>query len=315
MHYHLERYGNNDMEKIGQKIYKYIGGILVLCRLVRVKNDDCFIVETTDGDRINLTKSVYESYTKLHENGIVIISEVILDNDIPDIMISFFRNVDLSKGMPYAICRHNVYDYFSNTIENDNKAMYIACSVSQDTCPPNVDFRMMLGCNGCTRSDLIAVYYDDDIDDILRLIKGSNNMKYYDAAMKTLYDGFIKDKVRGTCSSVEQLLKENHFIEDIHRGLNVLKVNFTYEGNEKFLPEFIRSIEDIIKVEMIAPVFVKYNYDVDINKIQDKHLLILDQSKTLYVVSYKEGEYVNRPYYEMGDTTEIDTLKSLAQLK
>lgn len=303
------------MEKIGQKIYKYIGGTLIQCRLIRVKNDDCFVVETSNGSKINLTKDIYDSYLKLKENGLVVISKVMLENNIPDIIVSFFRNEDLPKGIPYAVCRHNVYDVFTNTIENDGGAMYIACSVSQDTCPDNMKFEMMLGCNSVEQSNLVAIYYDDDIDDIISLIKGTNGMKVYEATMKLLYDGFIKDKVRGTCSSVEQLLKENHFIEDIRRGLNVLSVNFKYEGNEKFLPEFIRHIEDIIKVQMINPVWVKYEGDVDLSKIQDKHLLILDKSKTLYIVSYREGEYVNRPYYEMGDTTEVDTLNRLIGLK
>ena len=183
--------------------------------------------------------------------------------------------------------------------------MYIGCSISKDTCPENVDFRMLIGCNKVVRSDMVAIYYDDDIDDILSMVKS----KPYDDVLEILNKGFMENKVRGSVSTLSELLKSNDFIGDVYRGFNIVKVGFKYEEFAKV--ECTRAIEDIIKREMVAPVWVKYERDIDLSKIQDSHILVLDNTKTLYVVSYTPGEYSNRPYLAMGDTTEVEAFRNL----
>lgn len=293
-------------QKLGQKLYKFVGDKLIMCRLMRVKNDNAYVVEDCSSKyRATLSKVQYDSYTKLREDAVVVFSSVELQDGVPDIIVSVFRQKDLKIGEPYAVCRQNLYDVFTNTIENDDGMMYIGCSISKDTCPENVDFKMLLGCNKVTHSDMVAIYYDDDIDDILSLVK----TKPYDEVLEYLNKGFMENKVRGSVPTLEELLKNNHFIEDIYRGFNIVSVNFKYE--DFAIRECTRAIEDIIKREMIGPVWVKYERDIDLAKIQDEHILVLDNSKTLYVVSYTPGEYSNRPYLELGDTTEVDAFKRL----
>lgn len=293
-------------EKLGQKIYKFVGDKLILCRLVRVKNDNAYVVkECNTGYEATLTKAQYKSYTKLREDGLVVFSAVELQDGVPDVIVSLFRNEDLAIGEPYAVCRQNLYDVFTNTVENDGGMMYIGCSISKDTCPENVDFKMLIGCNKVTRSDMVAIYYDDDMDDILSMVKS----KPYDEVLAILNKGFIQNKVRGSVSTLEELLKSNHFIDDVYRGFNIVNVNFKYEEFAKV--ECTRAIEDIIKREMIAPVWAKYERDIDLSKIADSYILVLDNTKTLYVVSYTPGEYSNRPYLELGDTTEVDAFRKL----
>lgn len=294
-------------EKIGQRLYKYIGDRLVQCRLMRVKNSNSYVVKTGKTN-VTINYEQYKSYTKLREDGCIIISEVELSDGIPDIIVSFFRYKDMTKGVPYAVCRQNIYDVFTNTIENDGGAMYIGCSVSKTTCPENIKFAMMMACNKVISSHMIAVYYDDDLDNIMECLNGTGGMSRYNQVMEILNSGYIKDKVRGQCSSVKQLLAENHFIEDVYRGFKILKTNFSITGNEKFYPEFFKYIEDIIKVELIAPVITSFTRDIDLSKIKDKYILLLDADKKLFVVSYAEGNYVNRPYEALHDTTEVDML-------
>ena len=135
-------------EKLGQKLYKFVGDKLILCRLIRVRNDNAFVVkDCRSGYEATLTRDQYRSYTKLREDGLVVFSSVELQDGVPDVIVSLFRTEDLAIGEPYAVCRQNLYDVFTNTIENDDGMMYIGCSISKDTCPENVDFRMLIGCN------------------------------------------------------------------------------------------------------------------------------------------------------------------------
>lgn len=295
-------------EKIGQKIYKFDGDELIIRRLIRVKNSDAFVVTKEDGSEpTTISNAEYRSYTKLREDALVIFSVVELQDKVPDVIVSVFREKDMKAGLPYAVCRQNLYDVFANSIENDNGAMYIGCSICQDTCPPNVDFRMLIACNKVISNDMVAIYMEDDIDTILSMVKS----KPYDEVLALLHKGFSEAKTRGSVSTLRDLLVENHFIDDIRRGFNIIKVNFTYNGNEQFLPEFTAAIEDIIKTEMLYPVWTKWTKEIDIKQIQDEHLLVLDGSNTLYIVSYKPGEYINRPYVNMGDTTEVDAFRNL----
>lgn len=295
-------------EKLGQKIYKFNGDELIVKRLIKVKNSDAFVIGDEDcSNPTTITNAEYRSYTKLREDAVVIFSIVELQDGVPDVIVSLFRDKDIKANMPYAVCRQNLFDVFSNSIENDGGMMYIGCSISQDTCPENVDFRMLIGCNKVNRSDMVAIYMEDNIDVILSLVKS----KPYDETLAILHKGFSESKTRGSVSTLRELLVENRFIDDVYRGFNIIKVNFTYDGNEQFLPEFTAAIEDIIKREMLYPVWVKWTKEIDIKSIQDEHLLVLDETNTLYIVSYKPGDYINRPYAAMNDMTEVEALRNL----
>lgn len=296
-------------EKIGQKMYRFVDGVLDQKRLLKVQNCDTYILIDEAGNRVKVNNDTYRSYTKLKEDAILVVSSVLLQDNIPDVIVSLFRSKDLKNKMPYVICRQNLYDVFTNAIENDDGMMYIGCSVSQDTKPENINFNMLMGCNSVTHSDMVCVYFEDTLDDIIELIPTTQ----YDDVLYLLSQGFIKAKVRGVTTSLRQLLEDNHFMDDVRRGFNIIKADFVYEGNEQYTAEFVRYIEDIIKREMIAPVWVKYDRQVDISKIKDKYVLLMDGSNTLYIVSYAPGSYSNRPYLAIGDTTEVDALKKVAK--
>ena len=46
-------------------------------------------------------------------------------------------------------------------------------------------------------------------------------------------------------------------------------------------------------------------------KIQDKYIILLDSDNKLFILSYAEGEYINRPYDAMQDTSEIDAFSDI----
>lgn len=291
---------------VGTRYYRYVNDRPIQIRLLRIKNDNCYVVESY-GQRFNMTKAEFKTYTKLHPDGYISFSVAMLEDGVKDVIAMFFRKQDMTQLFPFAVCRMNIYDMFTNAINNEEGIMYIGCSVNRDSCPPDVDFNLTRACNGTEKDDVVAVYIEDTLDSILHLI----NSVPYDTVLYTLSVGYISDKTRGVCSSLKQLLEENHFMNDVYYGFKELPVQF------KYIPEvagdLIHAVEDVIKHEMINPVWTKFDRDIDLDKIEDKYLIIRDIEDSLFIVSYEEGEYVNRPYFAMGDTTEVDTLRTLAQ--
>lgn len=295
---------------VGTKYYKFLGDDLIMIRLLRVKNDNAFVVDA-NGTRYTMDKNEFSSYRKLNPDGYVGFCIADQEDGVQDVIVSFHRRKDLNtkKQLPFAVCRMNVYDLFSNILNQEEGVMYIGCSVSQESCPSDVEFPIMLACNGMRNMSLTACYIEDTIDDILKLV----NSAPYDGVLYTLWSGYDKEKTRGVCKDLRELLVSNGFINDVYRGFNELKVGFDYVP--ELAGELIHAVEDIVKHQMLDPIWVEFNRDIDLGKIKDNYIIIRDASNHLWVVSYKMGSYVNRPYFAMEDHTEFDKLNDIIQSK
>ena len=61
-------------EKIGQKMYRFVDGVLDQKRLLKVQNCDTYILIDEAGNRVKVNNDTYRSYTKLKEDAILNIS-------------------------------------------------------------------------------------------------------------------------------------------------------------------------------------------------------------------------------------------------
>lgn len=290
---------------VGTRYYRYVNDRPIQIRLLRIKNDNCYVVESY-GQRFNMTKAEFKTYTKLHPDGNISFSVAMLDDGVKDVITMFYRKQDIGQ-FPFAVCRMNIYDLFTNAIRKEEDIMYIGCSVNRDSCPEDIDFNLTRACNGSVKDDVIAVYIEDTLDSILHLISSAP----YDDVLYMLSKGYMPDKTRGVCSSLKQLLAQNHFIDDVYYGFKELAVQF------KYIPEvaadLIHAVEDVIKHEMKNAVWTRFDRDIDLSKIEDEYVIVRDIEDNLFIVSYEEGDYVNRPYFAMNDTTELDALLSAIQ--
>lgn len=276
-----------------------------IIRLVKIQNSDCFIV-MSKGVKVKMTATEFYTYTKLNPDAQICFSILELEGEVPDVLISIYRKEDAeTDGIPYCICRQSIYDLYTNTVSpSEDGRFYIGCSVSKDTCPADVNFKQLLACNGVVKTDIVSAYYDDSLSTILSFV----NTMDYDNALKLLYEGYDHTKVITECTSLETLLTSSHFMEDFWRGLNVVKA--PYEFIPELATELLHWVEDVIKHEMISPVVVKFTRDINLAAIQDDYVLLLDAKDNIFVISYKRGEYINRPYVELGDDTELKALET-----
>lgn len=293
---------------IGCIYYRYINDTLIKIRLLRIKNDNCYVVESI-GQRFNMTKTEFDTYEKLRPDGYVAFTIALMDEGVKDVMTLFYRKEEINskERQPFAVCRMNIFDVFTNTINKDKDIMYIGCSVNIDSCPMDLDYRIMASCNGVDRMDMVAVYIEDDLDSILKLV----NTVAFDEVLYTLHKGYIPSKTAGACSTLRQLLEQNQFIDDIYYGFKEVKVGFEYFP--QVAEQLVVAVEDIIKHKMNNAVWTTFDRDIDLSKIEDKYLIVRDVKNKLFIVSYEEGEYVNRPYFSNPDTAEYDTLTKIIQ--
>ena len=141
---------NNNL-LLGAKYYRYDDheNIIVVRVLKFYSETEIKIVDEYNKEtkRINI-KDLEEKYIRLEPHAIVNFCIAELKDGLDDIIVTMHKMSDLTSNepTPYCVCRQNITDIFANQIQISNK-MYVGCSMSLDTCPPDIDYRIMIACN------------------------------------------------------------------------------------------------------------------------------------------------------------------------
>lgn len=296
--------------KIGLRYYKFINDKdYEVIRILRIKNSNSFVVKNeTTNSVIKITKDQLSEYIKLKSDGYITFNILALDDGVEDVLVSLHRTLDIFKGdnFPYACCRQNIYDLFSNLIkrENEETREWVGTSMTKDTCPPDVDFNIALACNSVLYTDIINIYRDDTLEDILSMI----SVYRFDKVLNTLYDKMKDSKMFvGYTKTLKEFLTINDFMSDFYRSYNIIKINsfeINFNGTSILEPEQIELLEDIIKYKMSNIYIIHYDRDIDMGAIQRDYITVSDSGNKLYIIAYDKGEYTNRPYDNMHDNTE-----------
>lgn len=263
-------------------------------RLVKVKNEDCYVMLNSNKERVKLTSDELYKYVKLRPDGYINYSIVSLDAGIRDVIVSMFRRVDIEDGdvIPYCICRQNIFDLFTNNFVKDDKTQFVGCSVSKDTCPADIEYKMIMGCNAIIENINVSMYVDDTLEDLLEPITVLN---FNDA----LFKNYIKsrnDNIHGYCKTLKDLLYTNNFMYDVLKAFNIIKVPFITLYNE-ISNEINTSdrewLESYLKVEMFKTFVVPFTKEIDLKKIERDHIIISDINNEIFIVLYDKGDFLN----------------------
>lgn len=317
----MEKNANNKIH-LGDKYYRFLGDEEEpqIIRIIKMKNTNTFVVEEEkSGDKYKIDKSVLDDFTKLIPDGYISFAIVNLEADLKDTIIALYRQDDLRDGntVPFAACRQNIFDLFSNQIKRKefggDDIHYVGMSMSKDTVPEGVQYEMILACNGVSDYYMVSVYIDDSLDKILSLVRE----KKYDIILQTLKNKMTATNIYGNCTTLRQLLEENGFMYDFHSAFKITEVPFEVkimEETNEIIPEQRIIIEDILKVEMFKTYILKYDKGIDLKKIQREHILISDLNDNLYVLAYDKGAYINR-YYQQHIKDKRDVVAMLKYRK
>lgn len=285
-------------------------------KVVKVKNADTFSLATIDGkERFTKTRDeLAKDYTKLTPNGYIIISVVEnkMKEDVvqKDVVVALYRYKQSEKekqgNLPYCVCRQNVVNVFYQYAGSNLR--HCGMSMSVDTCPTNVNYELMIACDNVYNNVAIAVYMDDDLDEILKLFRH----KPYDIVLSS----GINNNVRGTVgyvSTLKELLTQEEFSKDFYKAFNITEVDFPIEYNKENLllkREQTMIFEDYFKIEMFDAFVIPFDYTIRLKDIKKKYVMIYSNvDKQVYIIIYTEGKMYNEYVAE-----EIRQVKNQAAL-
>lgn len=272
----------------------------------------------------NETKKVrvdsLSDYTPLKPDGILTFNIVnVVDPETKvvnkDVMVTATKYLMIEMGLsklPYAVCRQSITDIFHNLVVIDTtKDMLVGVSVSQDTCPTNFDFRMMLACSDITFSEMINFYRNDILEDLYSMIR----ITKYDGILETLYLTHVKSinnpkymfgiEHGGWCRNLKTLLAQNNFQFDINEMLGITGVDFEIApyledkpvpGHEDQTYQVVcKDLHDWLcqqyRLNIAEAAVIEYNHDINLADFNDsRYFLFRDKVNKLYLIVYTLGE-------------------------
>lgn len=279
---------------LGDKFYKVDESENIkIVRVEKIKTNSIIVIDENN-NKLSITKEELDTYTKLKPDAYITFSIVTLEQNMKDIIVSMHRRKDIDDGIqtPYAACRQSILDLFANQIIKDDR-YYIGCSMSKDTCPPDVEYEIILSCNSINKMYMVSAYIDDSLEDWLKVIPVSK----FDEVLRNI-NGKI-DNVHGYSETLKDLLETNCFMYDFHKGFNIDTVPFEVKYNEVTLEldsNQTTYLEDLYKNEMFKTYVIKFTKEISLDKIKRYYVLISDSNKDLYIIAYDRGEYLNRVY-------------------
>lgn len=293
----------------GMKFYRYNdSNELEIIRVKNYQNSQILRIFTNNTvEKINVADLI-TNYTALKPDAILSFSIAKLKNGLRDVIVSLHRQSDIDSSVqtPYVVCRQCITDIFANQFVSEPDKYYYGASVSVETCPANVNFDIMLTCDGVESSELIAVYIDDKLNDMLSLI----NSHKYDSALLTAYMDFAANKSKdfgnfmyraimeadnyaGYCKTLKDLLVSNNFMFDFYKTYNIVPLEFYNMNNyinDRLCEEYVKILSDLTCSNIVDTIVIPYHKDIDLSMINNtgkKYIIISDVNQDLYLIAYK----------------------------
>lgn len=289
--------------QLGNKYYKFLDdNTIEILRVHRFKNQNTLSMITKDGMIISKSKTELDDYVLLRPHGYMSFSIVELEQKMKDVIVTLHRSkheIKNNDNLPYCVCRQNIVDFFANQIIKDQN-IYIGVSVSKDTCPEDVPYNITVACNAVQYMVIISIYMDDTLDEILSIAR----TKQFDQALSSMYKTIVNNNLKGYCNNLKQLLVENYFMYDFLKGFDIYPVDFEIMKNDTeyiISNEQIKILEDILKSVVEYIYIIKYDYDIDMSKIERDYIMIYDNKNVTYIIVYNKGERKNESYEQLDD--------------
>lgn len=293
--------------QIGDKFYKSNGDEYSVIRVVRMKNTETCVIKDEENKLYSIKKkTLMDDYKRIKPDGYITFT-VVKVGDGKDVIVSLNRTREIEKGVdiPYAVCRQNIYDVFTNNLlkegpQSTTEAKYVGVSVSVETIPADVPFQITLACDGVDYARMVSVYLDDKLEDILRFVKPDR----FDTALRYLKENSVNSGFVGYCDSLKDLLFNNQFMIDFYSAFNILQVPCTiiYDDSVNGVDvqmniEQAMWVSDIMRKTMVNPILIKYSKEIRVDLIQRDYTLISDSLGDIYIMVYdvKTSEMSYKP--------------------
>ena len=287
----------------GSKFFRFVNDQLEMIRVYKVDDKKKAVKYfTSTGEKRSMSADyLLNNYNRLSPDGMIIVS-VVMTGEVRDTIVAL-KNLRTNIGnLPDVVCRQGIYDVFSHITNRDENTIYVGISISQETCPADIQFQDTLACTSKKdESELpIFVYLDDSLDSILSLFSS----KKYDDAIKECsmaLKGSIEGKtVVGTTMSLRELLERNNFMYDFRKCFDIMEVPYHIDAeSEQLSNENILYMEQELKINIMETYIVEYSREIDFKSIKRDYKLLAsaaDGFDKIYICGYDaaDGQYVQR---------------------
>lgn len=308
----------NPRNMLGFKFFKEKDdGDFKLIRIVKTFNDGKVKIVDDEGNfsKLPVDEIAKEGYTPLESIGVVSFSIVKIANNY-DVIITLTRKLDIKVGLtvPCVICRQSVTDFFYNIIARQEDHGYVGVSVSEKTCPTNIQYGQLLACDDIVFGEMVNIYYDDTIDSVLNCV----SILRYNEILEELFQRHVahennpklklKTCDKGWCRNIRDLLFFNNFWIDVDQAYNITDVDFEIanyiiekkDGNDKeynsFSKDVITFLSSTFQINIVDCIVIEYYYDIDFGEYHNQNYILLrDSTEKLYLTVYiVNGEYLEQ---------------------
>ena len=306
---------------LGNKLFKTKdNGEYEVIRIVKIYNPEKVGVMYDDGTILKKTikELAEDGFTILESIGVITFSIVEIGKN-KDVVITLLKRVDAMMGMnvPCVVCRQSITDFFYSILATQYDHGMVGVSVSDKTCPTNIEYAQTLACDNIIFSHMVNIYYDDTIDSILQCV---NQVKFNDV-LRNLYDIHVeasgdpklklRDSDKGWCKTLKLLLVQNNFWIDVDQAFEITDVDFDLdnyiiekkdEGDKSYqslVSEALLFFSSTFQLNIVDSIIIEYDYDVDLSEYRNEnYVLIRDSKEKLYLMVYLiEGSYIEQDLY------------------
>lgn len=273
----------------GTKYYRYINSKLEVIRIKFYNSKKENVKYVKDGDTDILTMSceyLNNNYKRLKPDAVGIIS-IVKNNDTKDVIVAISKD-----NKPFIVCRQCIQDVFSTLSDPNSGIIYVGMSISEDTCPPGVNFKSIVSCTKLLFSLPIAIYIGDNIDSILDILPSS---KKFDNAINECSNKLLemygnRCTLYGLTKSLKELLETHNFMYDVRRLFNIVDIPFAIAEDDVELTISNRdALSRELGVDIYKTYIIKYDKTIDMSKIVRDYVLVSsieNEFKDVYICGY-----------------------------
>lgn len=223
--------------------------------------------------------------------------------EIKDVLAIYFPNNKMTKvphfNQPYIVARQGINNIFASMANED----VVGMAISLDTLPSGYALSDFMFNESVISSTMTHVYKTDTAKSLEILLTNSDT---YDI-LESLYNHALQfrfntipgynhetiadDCIGGYCNSTSRFLIESDFMGELYNKIGIVKVDFELKSNVPIEDEdklLISTLCGGIRINKAVPI--AFGYDVNINSIKMRYLLVSDINDKLWIVPYTESD-------------------------
>lgn len=266
-------------------------------RIKNIRNPNCIIaVNLKDNSIIKLRKDDVPKYHRIQPVGLMSFFIVSIGNGQKDVIVTLHRmeDMDIGEDIPFIAARQSIINMFAMPLTNNIEEVPYGLCMSKKTCPPNVDFNIVLDNKKVISNNVICVYLDDVIGNIIKYI----NTTPYDSIITRFKRVFDPQSYKNVGNTLYEFLDNNGWMSEFDNAYNIYNINYPDFNIDKDYHILLIELEKSLERKILdMPYIHLYDNSIDLSRLVKEEC-----------VFFRKSDYDNRVYIAkvtLGDEIRI----------